>query len=221
MYRIFRHLTQLNLATLRFNFRYFPFRQAIRFPVLVSRNVLFEDLSGKVVLEGDLYFGKIRIGYGEIGIFDRKYSRSIWQVGGTVIFRGSASLGHGTRISVGEDGILTLGANFAVSAESTIVCHRKITFGDNCLLSWENLIMDTDMHPIRDHENRVINHPEEVVIGDSTWIGCRTTILKGSVIPPQSIIGAGALITKPLEGTRAVFGSAPARKLRENVSWKM
>lgn len=219
MRRFFHHLTRLNYSTIRFNFRYFPFRQAIRFPVLVSRHVLLKDLGGQVRLEGDIFFGKVQIGFGDIGIFDARYSRSIWQVGGTVVFKGAAALGHGTRLSVGPNGVVTFGANFAISAESAIVCHKKVTFGDDCLLSWENLILDTDMHPIRDAAHRIINEPADVTIGDKTWIGCRCTILKGSVIPPGSVLAAGTIVSRPLDGENAVYGTGTVRKIREGIHW--
>lgn len=34
------------LRTIRFNFYYFPFRQAIKFPVLVAYHVVFQSLMG-------------------------------------------------------------------------------------------------------------------------------------------------------------------------------
>lgn len=37
---------------------------------------------------------------------------------------------------------------------------------------------------------------EEVIIGNDVWIGARTTILYGSVIPDKCVIGAGTIITK-------------------------
>ena len=63
----------------------------------------------------------ISIGYGEVGIFDMKRSRSIWQVYGEVVFKGKANIGHGSKISVDKNGTLELGNNFKTTAESAIV----------------------------------------------------------------------------------------------------
>ncbi|MCW3107254.1 MAG: hypothetical protein JWQ09_1760, partial [Segetibacter sp.] len=87
--KLFTH----NLNTLRFNYHYFPLKVAIRVPVLISSNVVLSNLKGKVLLEEPSYYGKIKIGYGDVGIFDKKLSRSIWQVSGIVKFKGSAIIG--------------------------------------------------------------------------------------------------------------------------------
>ena len=59
-------------------------------------------------------------------------------------------IGTGSRIIVGENGHLVLGHSFVNTAKITIICFRRIEFGDNVLTSWENLIMDTDFHRVRE-----------------------------------------------------------------------
>ena len=132
--------------TLRFNFHYFPFATALKLPVVVSHRTYLRELHGKVVLPEKVERAMIKIGFGDVGHYDRKRSRGIWQVSGTVSFGGKASIGHGSKLSVRGD--LKLGAGFNMTAESTIVCAKEITFGDDCLLSWDILVMDTDEHPL-------------------------------------------------------------------------
>jgi hypothetical protein len=48
------------------------------------------------------------------------------------------------------------------------------------LISWENLFMDTDAHKIIQNVI-IINGPEKIIVGNHAWIGCRCTILKGSI----------------------------------------
>ena len=47
-------------------------------------------------------------------------------------------------------GKLIFGDNSEITAESVIVFYKEIIFGENCLISWDNLIMDTDLHRIKD-----------------------------------------------------------------------
>ena len=54
------------LHTLKFNFHYFPFREAILLPVIISRNIRFIKLKGNVTIANPLRYGMIRIGYGEV-----------------------------------------------------------------------------------------------------------------------------------------------------------
>ena len=132
--------------TLRFNLHYFPFKTALKLPVVVSHRTFLRELHGKVELPDKVETAMVKIGFGDVGHYDRKRSRSIWQVSGTVSFGGKASIGHGSKLSVRGD--LKLGAGFNMTAESTIVCAKDIRFGDDCLLSWDILVMDTDEHPL-------------------------------------------------------------------------
>ena len=138
------------------------------------------ETDGKIIIHGHVRPRLIQIGFEGVGIFDAKYSRSIWQVSGNVIFRGSADIGHGSKISIGKDCTLTLGDNFCITAESSIVCQKEIKFGDDVLISWENLFLDTDFHDVL-QDGQVINQPEPIIIGNHVWIGCRCTVLKGTI----------------------------------------
>lgn len=210
-----------NFKTVYFNFKYLPFRQAVRFPFLISGKVSLRTMQGKIRLECPVSFGLIRIGLGDVGIFDNRRSRSIWDVSGTVVFKGKANIGHGSKISVGKSGILILGNNFNITAETSIVAHSQITFGNDCLLSWDTLIMDTDFHAITDSSNTVINGDQPIYIGNKVWIGCRNLILKGSVIPDNSIVGANSLVSRVLEKENCLYAGNPIKCIKEDVNWEI
>lgn len=214
-------LRKINLKTLYFNFKYLPFCLAIKLPILISKNVYLRATKGKIIIENFITTGMIEIGYGEVGIFDDKKSRSIWFMkGGTVIFKGKAHLGHGTKISVEENAVLILGGNFVISAESSVVISKKISFGNDCTVSWDVLIMDTDFHSMRDENGIIVNNPEEIMIGNKVWIGCRNLILKGAVIPDNSIIAANSLVNKKLEGENQLFAGIPVKILKSKINWE-
>jgi acetyltransferase-like isoleucine patch superfamily enzyme len=185
----------------------------------VSARICLNNLKGKILIEGPLSAGMIKIGYGDIGIFDKKRSRTVWDVSGTIIFKGKAHIGHGSKISVWENGKLILGKNFTINAESTLIASEKIEFGDDCLLSWEILIMDTDFHPILEKSGTRCNPASPIYIGNKVWIGCRCLILKGSGIPDQSIIAANSLVNKKLVGENNIFGGNPLHILKKEVTW--
>ncbi len=220
--KIRTYFCETGLKTIYFNFKYLPFRQAIRLPVLLSRKVYLKETAGKIIIEGPVKFGMIRIGYDGVGIFDYKYSRAIWQVSGTVVFKGRALIGHGSKISVGKEGKLVFGDNIIITAESAIIALKKVVeFGNDCLLAWDILIMDNDFHSILDGKGDAINDPANIKIGNHVWIGCRSLILKGSIIPDNSIIAAGSRVSKQLIGENKLFGGQPAEEKKANVSWKL
>jgi len=206
--------------TILFNFKYLPFKQAVKLPVYVSYRVWLMQMDGRIQIQAPIHRRMISIGFGRIGIFDRHKSRTIWQVAGTVIFKGRAKIGHGSKISVGGRAELVLGDGFTISAESTIVANKKVEIGNNVLFSWDILLVDTDFHAIKDNEGVIINPDVPVIIGDKVWIGCRSMILKGSEIPSGTIIAAGTTITSSLSsGTHSIVGGNPVRVLKEGVYW--
>lgn len=204
--------------TLRFNFHYFPLKIALKLPVFVSHRTFLRELHGKIVLPEKVNTAMIKIGFGDVGHYDRKRSRSIWQVSGTVAFGGKASIGHGSKLSV--RGNLTLGADFNMTAESTIVCAHQISFGNDCLLSWDILIMDTDEHPIINQDGIRTNPDKPILVGNHVWIGCKCTLLKGTEIPNNTVVAAGTLLTSAFSGENQVIGGNPPAVLKSDVRWE-
>ena len=204
--------------TLRFNLHYFPLKTALKLPVVVSHRTFLRELNGKVVLPEKVETAMVKIGFGDVGHYDRKHSRSIWQVSGTVGFGGKASIGHGSKLSIRGD--LTLGADFNMTAESTIVCAKSIRFGNDCLLSWDILVMDTDEHPLYDKEHKRINPDEPIIVGNHVWIGCKCVLLKGAEIPDNTVLAAGTLLTSAFSGEQQVIGGNPPSILKREVRWE-
>lgn len=100
---------RLNYNTLYFSFKYLSFRQALRVPVFVHKRVLFKELSCVIEIPKNANSGDIWIGYGSVGIFNIYNSRTILEIKGTLVFEGTAYIGQGSRILVGENGRLSIG----------------------------------------------------------------------------------------------------------------
>ena len=207
------------IKTIWFNLKYFRLRDALRFPVLVSRRVKLDKMEGEITLPSNIKMGMIKIGFDGVGIFDSRYSRAIWSVSGKVNFQGNCTFGQGSKISVGKNGYLTLGNNFIITAESSIVCHLKITFGDDVLISWDNLFMDTDFHHIYNN-NEKINTDKEINIGNNVWIGVRNVILKGTSIASNTIVGGNSLINKKFKHENVLLAGQPAQIKKTDLTWK-
>ena len=211
------------LKSLRFNFQYLSFADAIRLPILVYWKTRINCLKGSISIQGPLSFGQVRIGDPRIGVQDHKYSRTVWQLceGGQIVFNGGANLGRGSRICVEEGATLCLGDRFSITGDTTILCHKSIVFGEDCLLSWDVLVMDTDWHRISDSQGMTFNPDKAVSFGDHVWIGCRSTVLKGAKIPSGCVIAAGSIVAKPLPKTNTIYGGCGKDicSLRENIIW--
>jgi len=81
--------------------------------------------------------------------------------------------------------------------------------------------MDTDFHCIESNDNpgKTINEDRAILIGDRVWIGCRTTILKGTEIAADSIIAAGSIIAGRLDKNNAIYAGQgkDVRSIKENI----
>ena len=174
-------------------------------------------LGGKVIVHGPKN-NKVRIGFGNINIIDDKCQRSMWFNEGTIEFNGKAVFGKGCKIS--NSGRLVFGDNFTVNGTTSIVCKKAMEFGNNVLISWDCLIMDTDFHKIckyGDKNQTQINLDDDIVLGNNVWVGCRSMVLKGSYIPNRSVIAAGSYITKSLTKTNAIYHNNVV--IKENIDW--
>lgn len=207
------------INTLRMNIHYIGWGGVTHPCFIVSKSVKIDKLGGKVILHKP-QIGCIRIGFGNTHIFDKKYERSIWFNNGTIEFLGRASLGRGCRIS--NNGHICIGDCFTVNGATSIVCQKKITFGQRNLISWDCLIMDTDFHKIYrldDNEQIPVNNDCEIVFGDNVWLCCKSIVLKGSTIPCNSVIAAGSCITKYLYQTNSIYSDN--RMIKDNIYWQL
>lgn len=183
---------------------------------MAARNLKISKLSGKVSIDSNT-IGAVRIGFGHVGIVDNKNCRALWENGGNIVFLGEAHLGPGTKIV--NTGELRFGADFCINAATEVICYKRISFGSDVLISWDCLIMDSDLHPVFTIESdRRVNADEPIEVGDHVWIGCRSIILKGSSIPKNSIVAAGSIICKKYGNENAVYSSKG--KIRDSISWK-
>ena len=205
------------LKTLRINFHYFPLKLAVRLPILVSNRTVLKELRGGVKIDGPIKTGMLLLGYQRLGIHDGYYNRTVWQVSGQLTLKGDKiDIGRGSTLSV--SGNCYLGDHFTITGKSTIICRKRIYFGNGVLISWDALIMDTDYHHITDDEGRVINDEKPIIIGDEVWVGCRSTILKGTTIPSKSVIAAGSLVAGKMEEENCIYTSN-RKIIKRNIDW--
>lgn len=220
---ILKLLCKVDVAkTIYFNFKYFPSKIAIRLPFLIYHRTDLYKMAGKIIFKTPPKFGIVQIGPHYIGTQDIKYSRTMWEVSGTLVINGTTRIGRGTRISIGDNATLELGNNFKITGRSSLICQKETSFGNDCLLSWDILIMDTDFHYIINENNEIINNPRPIHIGNHVWIGCRSTILKGVNIADNVIVSANSTLTKSVrENNCAICGSGKDLVIiKRNLDWK-
>lgn len=158
------------------------------------------------------------LGYQRLGIHDGFYNRTVWQVSGQITIKGEKiDIGRGSSLCV--SGKCYFGNRFTITGKSTIICRKSMSFGDGVLISWDALLMDTDYHAITNEHGIVINEEKPIIVGDNVWIGCRTTILKGTSIPSSSIIAAGSVISGRMEEENCIY-TTDKKTIKRSIAWQ-
>lgn len=118
---------------------------------------------------------------------------------------------------------ITVGSGLSAYRDVHIVAKngKDISIGDECMFAREIMIRNNDGHIILDKTTgELLNAPEDIIIGDNVWIGARVMILKGSIIPKGSVVGAMAMVNKKFEDENILIAGVPAKVVRKNIEWR-
>lgn len=136
---------------------------------------------------------------------------------GMVSIGENVRIGAGAKLSCAEGATLQIGNNSSINVNSQIICMEHIVIGENVMLSWDDLVMDSDFHQIQ--EGMIVKPVSRpITIGDNVWIGCRSTILKGCIVPNGCIVAANSTVTKTYQEKNCLIITGGIAK--QNVFWK-
>lgn len=114
---------------------------------------------------------------------------------------------------------LVIGYNSGIRGVEFNVRNANIKIGELCMFSYGIVLRNHDSHRIIDPETQnVLNSPKDIILGDHVWIGQNATILKGSIIGNNSVIGFGAIVTCSCN-PGSVLAGVPAKVVKENINW--
>lgn len=147
------------------------------------------------------------------------FQPTILTIAGTWNFQGDLPIGMANYIFIAPNAELKIGTNGTViGSHNKIICYDSIVIKDNVRISWENQIIDSSMHYVCKN-GKVSPLTKPIIIENNVWIGNRSTISRGSVIPDYSIIASGAYVASDLTkyGTNCMFTGVPAQCKATNI----
>ena len=129
------------LKTIYFNFRVFPFKTAIKLPVLISRHIKTKNLhKGSIEINSDISRFMIKIGIGgSEGQIGNKQGFWLIQKGSKIIFNGSAGFSRGNSIRI-DSGYMEIGNNFNSNSFSLYHCVNHILTAEINVIAFTLLV---------------------------------------------------------------------------------
>lgn len=175
--------------------------------IIYGRNTFLKlDKTAAIELLGNLELNANTMGHNGRSSILRMDEQARLKVSGSFIFY------YGADVIIFKEGLLELGNSF-INSDCKIRCHSHIVIGDDCKISHDVTIMDSDGHGMGDKQRT-----KEVFIGNHVWIAAKATILSGVTIGNGAVIGAGAVVVHDIP-KNALAAGVPARIIKENISW--
>lgn len=111
------------------------------------------------------------------------------------------------------DSKIIIGKNVSTNNNVSIISSGSISIGDDCLIGQNVSLMDFDAHGIQPDKRRMVGEVGTIEIGQNVWIGNNVIILKNVKIGNNSIIAAGAVVTKEFP-ENVIIGGTPAKIIK-------
>lgn len=203
--------------TLYFNFHYFPFFQAIKFPVILKK-VRFVSLKGEVIIQSDkIKTGMVRIGGMGRNSWCQNPVSKLDFMGGRLIFYGECLFTSGIHIRVHKDALLEIGDKTGSASNLNLLCYYHVKLGNSVKLGWDVTMMDTDYHPIVDvYSGKWSKIYAPIIIGNNCWIGAKVFIRKGTKLPDNTIVSSCSVLDRKYKiAPNSVLYGFPATVIAE------
>ena len=131
---------------------------------------------------------------------------------------GGCRISYGATIEILQNGLLDT-QFFTVNSNSVLIAAKRIQIGKDVMIARNVVIYDSDHHTIMNDQNQVSNTDQPVCIGDHVWLTTNVTVLKGTTIGNDCLIGSGSVVHGNIpSGT--LYQNSGTVKIRENYgSW--
>lgn len=151
----------------------------------------------------------ITLEYNNLQINDKKRNKLLCELTSTQV-PNSVTITSPFNCDFGKN--LHLGENVFFNSGVSIQDQGGVWIGDGCLIGHNVVIatLNNELEPSK-RQNLI---PSPVILGKNVWIGSNSTILPGVHIGDNSVIAAGAVVTKNVP-ENTIFGGVPAKFIKD------
>ncbi|MDM1376770.1 acyltransferase [Myroides marinus] len=208
------------VKTIFLNLRCFPLKVAIKLPIYVFKGFRIVELRGEICLPKNVNRGMICLGQNIAGYVTTSPGALRLKKGGCIEFLGGAKISQGSNMYINEGARLVIGEDVKFGDCVKVICYKSIVFGKMTELTWESQITDFNSHFIVDLEsNKILSIVKPISIGEYCWIGNRSSIMPGTILPNRVIVASNSLLNKNYDEVIkpfSIIGGMPAKLLACN-----
>lgn len=203
------------VKTLWFNFRVFPFKTALRFPVLLFGKVCIDHAErGCVELIGPIRPGMVRLGGGVPCNFVRHCCTFVTYINlhGKMKCGQNIVMHNGLCLYVAPGATLDVCDEVFVNINCKLFCEKSIYIGARSRISWDCQVFDSNFHYMV-KDGMVRSKSAAVRIGRNCWVGNRVTLSKSASLPDFSIVASNSVVNKDFSQNpeAGMYAGLPAR----------
>lgn len=118
---------------------------------------------------------------------------------GKLVIGKNSKITRGTIVHISRNATLSIGNNVWIGPYNVIYCNEDISIGMNSRISHFCTVTDND-YKIFTGDNAKIDfsrkNTTQIRIGENTWIGANSIILRGSIIDEHTVIPAGSCVRR-------------------------
>ena len=144
-----------------------------------------------------------------------KNVKLITEKNATITFGKNVIVKDNTTIYAKKNANIIMGNNTSTGHHTEISANQLITIGDDVIMGAHTYITDSNHGyslkgiPFRKQPMEV----DKVLIGNNVWLGRNVMLLKGSDLSNDTIVAAGAVVTKRFSGN-VILGGVPAKVIK-------
>lgn len=205
--------------TIYINFKMLPLNQAVRLPIYVFGDFKFVEMNGSIELSPPVKRGMVSIGVNIAGYVSTPRGTLRMKCGSKIIFQNKVIISQGSQLFINDNAELIMESGAKLGDSVKIICYKKIVIGEMSEITWESQVTDFNSHYILNLDNRSIeNITDPVHIGKKNWIGNRTSVMPGTILPDNIIVASNSLLNRNYvkKGVEefSLIGGMPARIIR-------
>jgi len=121
-----------------------------------------------------------------------------------------------------DSNVIEVGENSSLCGQIGIAAIEgtSVKIGKSCLFSSRIDIRTGDSHSlVKKGTKQRINPSASVTIGDHVWVGTGVTILKGTSVAENCMVGATALLNGSYSNPNCVIAGIPAKEVKSEIDW--